>query len=85
MSFDEINSYIEVRHKRNEYDFNMKYYQAIMTMVKEPQKVYQEIYNQLFKKQNKEQSEEEMKAISMQITLMYGGKIVKPQNEGGGD
>jgi DNA-directed RNA polymerase beta' subunit len=83
MSFDEINAYIEAKHEREKYDFNMRYYQAIMTMAKEPKKAYQEIYNQLFKKQNKEQSEEEMKAIAKQITLMYGGKIIEPQKGGG--
>lgn len=82
MSFSEINAYLEVMQEKEEndlkLDLTMKYYQARMTMAKEPYRVYKDIYNQMFKRKSKEMTEEQMKQVSKQFTIMLGGKIIKP-------
>lgn len=87
MSLDDLAIYLETKSQQIEdelkHDLNMRYYQAIMTMAEKPHKAYQMIYNNLFKKQSKEMTEEEMERMSMNITIMFGGKINKPQKEVG--
>ena len=81
MGLDDLGLYIQTKAEiiENElkHDLNMRYYQSIMTAAEKPHKVYQDIYNQMFKKQSKEMTEEEMKQMSMNITLMFGGTILK--------
>ena len=88
MDLDDLSLYIQTKSVMIEnelkQDLNMRYYQAIMTMAEKPTKIYKEIYNKMFKKQSKEMTEEQMKNASMNITLLFGGKINKPQ-KGGGD